>query len=48
MLTERSAIAAGAGAATHYLHPKIAPWPPSGAVRILDLTELRNRDLPAV
>ena len=42
MLTGRSAIAAGAGAAAWYLHPEFAPWPPSGAVPILDLIELRN------
>ena len=42
MLTARSAIAAGAGAAAWYLHPEFAPWPPSGTVPILDLIELRN------
>ena len=42
MLTGRSAIAAGAGAAAWYLHPEFAPWPPFGAVPILDLIELRN------
>ena len=48
MLTGRPAIAAGDGAATQYLHPKIAPRPPSGMVPILDLIDPRNRGLPAV
>ena len=37
MLTERPAIASGAGAATQYPHPKVAPRPTSGVVPILDL-----------